>query len=315
MTLAPSLRAASITAARVSRRLASSSSTDRQIFELVSICARSSSLTTLCGVAFALARSKIAGAGSAMTSRVAGSMIISSSSIPRVMSIVRLLTALRLCTPPPQHGCPRSAQPCAAAERDGDLRFAAFGLRHQPLQEQSPSQASRRHHNRDDCVVPPRSSLLAPHVFGACRHRFAHCGACLADADLERKIGDPDDQAASREGVASLEPPPLHGRSADRYEPHAERHDGDALERREPVERVQLFAPACRSDRRVQSCALAQALRIKAAARRAFVDAVKRALRRIRSPSALTSIGPSARIASRMAGPGSAMSSPGRGAE
>ena len=68
-------------------------------------------------------------------------------------------------------------------------------------------------------------------------------------------------------------------------------------------------------DRSVQSRALAQALRITAAARRAFADALKRALRRIPSPCAATSIGPSARIASRIAGPRSAMSSPGRGAE
>ena len=60
---------------------------------------------------------------------------------------------------------------------------------------------------------------------------------------------------------------------------------------------------------------LTQALRILVAARSAFAEALKRPLGRIRSPSRLTSIGPSARIVSRLAHPGSAMRNRGRGNE
>ena len=87
MTRAPWLRAASMTALRVSRRLCASSPTDWQTFELVSICERMNSLTTRWGAARSRACSKMSGSGSVMTSRVPGSTIISSSSSPMVISI------------------------------------------------------------------------------------------------------------------------------------------------------------------------------------------------------------------------------------
>ena len=90
MTRAPWVRAASMTAARVSRRLCVISATDRQTLELVSICVRRSSFTTRCGTARARACSKREGSGSETTSRVAASTIINSSSIPRVISIAGL---------------------------------------------------------------------------------------------------------------------------------------------------------------------------------------------------------------------------------